>query len=142
VEGKARRKMILGVGVDLVEVGRLERAVSRHGEGFLEEILDPGEIDRFRRSSRFLPACAAAFAAKEALFKALGTGRAGLVSWLDAEMAGSVAVPRLVFRGETARVAAGLGVRRVFLSLARAGTLAAAMVVLEGSPPRAETGRG
>lgn len=134
--------MILGVGVDLVEVGRLERAVSRHGEGFLEEILDRREIDRFRRSSRFLPACAAAFAAKEALFKALGTGRAGLVSWLDAEMAGSVTDPRIVLRGETARAAAGLGVCRVFLSLARAGNLAAAMVVLEGSPPRAETGRG
>lgn len=134
--------MILGVGMDLVEVGRLERAVSSRGEGFLTEILNQGEIDRFRRSSRFIPACAAAFAAKEALFKALGTGRTGLVSWLDAEMTGSVATPRLDLRGETARVAAGLGVRRVFLGLARAGSLAAAMVVLEGSPPRAETGRG
>jgi holo-[acyl-carrier protein] synthase len=142
MEGKARRKMILGVGMDLVEVGRLERAVSSRGEGFLTEILNQGEIDRFRRSSRFIPACAAAFAAKEALFKALGTGRTGLVSWLDAEMTGSVATPRLDLRGETARVAAGLGVRRVFLGLARAGSLAAAMVVLEGSPPRAETGRG
>lgn len=143
--------MILGVGVDLVEVGRLERAVSRYGEGFLTEILSQGEIDRFRRSSRFLPACAAAFAAKEALFKALGTGRIGLVSWLDAEMkgftgsaasTGSLAAPGLDLRGETARIAAGLGVRRAFLGLARAGSLAAAMVVLEGSPPRAETGRG
>ena len=142
VEGKARRKMILGVGTDLVEVGRLERAVSLHGEGFLGEILNQGEIDRFRRSSRFLPACAAAFAAKEALFKAMGTGRIGLISWLDAEIAGSVAAPRLELRGETARVAAGLGVGRVFLGVARAGSLAAAMVVLEGSPPGAEMGRG
>jgi holo-[acyl-carrier protein] synthase len=134
--------MILGVGMDLVEVDRLERAVSRHGEGFLTEILNQGEIDRSRRSSRFLPACAAAFAAKEALFKALGTGRTGLVSWLDAEMTGSVAAPGLELRGETARVATALGVCRVFLGLARAGRLAAAMVVLEGSPPRAGAGRG
>jgi holo-[acyl-carrier protein] synthase len=134
--------MILGVGMDLVEVGRLERAVSRHGEGFLAEILNQGEIDRFRRSARFLPACAAAFAAKEALFKALGTGRSGLVSWLDAEITGFVATPRFELHGETARIAAGLGVCRVFLGLARAGRLAAAMVVLEGSPPRAEAGRG
>ena len=134
--------MILGVGMDLVETGRLERAVSRHGEGFLTEILNQGEIDRFRRSSRFLPACAAAFAAKEALFKALGTGRTGLVSWLDADVTGSAAAPRLELRGETARIAARLGVCRVILGLARAGSLAAAMVVLEGSPPRAETGRG
>jgi len=146
--------------MDLVEVGRLERAVSRHGEGFLTEILNQREIDRFRLSSRFLPACAAAFAAKEALFKALGTGRIGLVSWLDAEMTGStgsarfmgsarstrstapVAASRFDLRGETARIAARLGVCRVFLSLARTDRLAAAMVVLEGSPPRAETGRG
>jgi holo-[acyl-carrier protein] synthase len=142
VEGKAGRNMILGVGMDLVEVGRLERAVSRHGEGFLTEILNQGEIDRFRRSSRFLPACAGAFAAKEALFKALGTGRAGRVSWLDAEMTGSWAAPRLDLRGEAARVAAGLGVCRVFLGLARSGHLGAAVVVLEGSSPWAETGRG
>ena len=134
--------MILGVGTDLVEVGRMERAISRHGEGFLEEILNRGEIDRLRRSSRFLPACAAAFAAKESLFKALGTGRTGLVSWLDAEVTGSLAAPRLELRGETARVAGDLGVRRVFLSLARAGSLTAAMVVLEGSPPGAEMCRG
>jgi holo-[acyl-carrier protein] synthase len=128
--------------MDLVEVGRLERAVSRHGEEFLEEILNRGEIDRFWRSSRFLPACATVFAAKEALFKALGTGRTGLVSWLDVEMTGPSAAPQLELRGETAQVAASLGVRRVFLGLARAGNLAAAIVVLEGSPPPAETGRG
>jgi holo-[acyl-carrier protein] synthase len=134
--------MILGVGMDLVEVSRLERAVSHQGEGFLEEILNRTEIDRFHRFSRFLPACAAAFAAKEALFKALGTGRTGSLSWRDLEVAGSFATPRLALGGETARVAADLGVRRVFLGLARAGCLAAAMVVLEGPPSWAEAGRG
>jgi holo-[acyl-carrier protein] synthase len=134
--------MILGVGLDLVEVGRLERAVSRHGEGFLDEILSRTEIDRIRRSPRLFPACAAAFAAKEALFKALASGRTGRISWRDAEVAGSFATPRIVLGGETARVAAGLGVRQVFLSLSGTGKLAAAMVVLEGTPPRAESDMG
>ena len=134
--------MILGVGVDLVEVGRLERAVSRHGESFLAEILSAREIDRFRRSSRFLCACAGAFAAKEALFKALGTGRTGRVSWLDAEVAGSETSPRLELFGEIARMAADRGVGRVLVGLAQAGHLAVAMVVLDGASPRAETGRG
>jgi holo-[acyl-carrier protein] synthase len=134
--------MILGVGVDLVEVGRLERAVSRHGESFLSEILSAREIDRFRRSSRFLGACAGAFAAKEALFKALGTGRTGRVSWLDAEVAGSETSPRLELKGEIARIAADRGVGRVLVGLAQAGHLAVAMVVLDGASPRAETGRG
>ncbi len=134
--------MILGVGMDLVEVGRLERAVSRHGESFLSEILSQGEIDRFRRSSRFLSACAGAFAAKEALWKALGTGRSGRVSWLDAELSGPETAPRFELRGETARIAADRGVGRVLVGLARAGHLAVAMVVLDGTSPRAEMGRG
>jgi holo-[acyl-carrier protein] synthase len=134
--------MILGVGVDLVEVGRLERAVSRHGEEFLAEILIDAEIDRFRRSTRFLPACAAAFAAKEALVKALGTGKAGGLSWRDLEVSGSPARPRIALAGVAARVAADMGVRRVHLGLARAGAHVAAMVVLEGASPEAEHGRG
>lgn len=130
--------MILGVGLDLVEVGRLERAVFRHGEGFLEEILTQAEIHRFRQSPRFLPACAAGWAAKEALLKALRTGRAGAISWRDMEVEGSLAGPRFVLGGETARVASRLGVCRISLGLSRAAGLAAAMVVLEGIPPGAE----
>jgi holo-[acyl-carrier protein] synthase len=130
--------MILGVGLDVVEVDRVERAVSRQGEMFLEEILNRAEVDRARRSARFCLACAAAFAAKEALLKAVGTGRAGTISWRDMEVVGSLRTPRIVLGGETARVAARLGVSRVSLGLAHAGGLAAAMVVLEGAPPRAE----
>ena len=134
--------MILGLGLDVVEAGRLERAVSRHGDRFLEEILGGVEIDRFRRTPRFIHGCATAFAAKEALFKALGTGRAGKLSWHDVDVDGSPPAPCLRLVGEAERRARELGVRRVFLSLAGSGDLAVAMVVLEGVPPPAGQGRG
>ena len=130
--------MILGVGTDLVEVGRLERAVARLGEEFLREILTAAEIGRFRRSSRFLPACAAAFAAKEALFKALGTGRTGRLSWHDLEFSDPWRVPRLHLQGATAEQAASGGALRAHVSIAATRRHASAVVVLEGSRPGAE----
>jgi holo-[acyl-carrier protein] synthase len=126
--------MILGVGVDLVEVGRLERAVARHGEDFLREILSGREIDRCRRTSRFLPACAAVFAAKEAVLKALGTGRAGPVSWQDIDVDLSTAVPHATLSGESREAMRRLGADRVHLSLAGDRVHAAAMAVLEREP--------
>jgi holo-[acyl-carrier protein] synthase len=134
--------MILGVGLDLVEVGRLESAVSRHGEEFLEEFLSPAEIRRFQQMPRRWPACAAGWAAKEALVKALRTGRTGAISWRDMEVVGPWTAPGLLLGGETARMAARRGVQRVSLGLAWAAGLAAAMVVLEGTPPETEGAPG
>ena len=122
----------------MVRVARVERAVARHGEEFLEEFLLPAEIGACFRSRRPLSSCASLFAAKEALFKALGTGRSGGLRWLDVEVrCDGRARPRLRLSGETGRVAAGRGVRRVHcdLTCARSGAgsgVAAAMVVLEG----------
>jgi holo-[acyl-carrier protein] synthase len=124
--------MILGLGVDVVEVSRFERAVARHGEGFLREFLLPSEISRWR-SPRLLPMSALHFAAKEAFFKALGTGKRGPMAWHDIELCART----LVLGGETARRAAALGMLRSHVSLALAKgrhgpTLASALVLLEG----------
>jgi holo-[acyl-carrier-protein] synthase len=80
--------MILGLGVDLVEVARFRRAVARQGDHFLQGFLRPAEIERFRLASDPFPLYALAFATKEALFKALGTGRSGPVRWHDVEVGG------------------------------------------------------
>ena len=118
--------------MDVVEVGRLERAVSRHGEDLLGEILEPWEIDRSRRSPHFLSACAAAFAAKEALFKALGTGWTGGVTWLDGEVGRQPSgAPVLRLHGEAARKAEALGASRAHISLSHSESMAVAVVVLE-----------
>lgn len=71
--------MIYGIGVDLVSVPRLRRALERHGERFAGRILTGEELGEFRRSTRPAHFLAKRFAAKEALVKALGTGfRAGV----------------------------------------------------------------
>ena len=125
--------MILGVGLDLVEVARFERDVTRHGGAFLEELFSPGEIAYCQGMRRPYPFYAARFAAREALVKALGTGREGSMSWRDAEVRKEASgKPYLVLHGETRRVAELLGVTRVHLSLTHTEEHAGATVVLEG----------
>jgi len=57
------------IGVDIVEIGRLEKAIARHGENFLERVYTDSELKLYRQK---LPSLAARFAAKEAVVKALG----------------------------------------------------------------------
>jgi holo-[acyl-carrier protein] synthase len=134
---------ILGLGVDLVEVGRLERAVARHGEGFLLEFLSPVELDRCRREPHLLPSCSAFFAAKEAFFKAFGTGRSGHLRWQDVEIqAGGANRNAIELSGATREEAERTFLERIHLSMSQPagrgrGQMALAMVVLEG---RAEVG--
>ena len=73
--------MIFGVGTDVVEIGRIEAALKRHGERFALRILCPPELERFKRHR--LPAnyLAKRFAAKEAFTKALGTGIKSPANW-------------------------------------------------------------
>jgi holo-[acyl-carrier protein] synthase len=124
--------VILGLGMDLIEVSRFEREVQSRGDGLLAEILLPSEIAWCRAMHRPSRHYAARFAAKEALFKALGTGRTGAISWLDAEVVRDESgKPSLVLSGETARVARQMGVRRVHVSLTHSGPCAGAIVALE-----------
>lgn len=72
---------LFGIGTDLVEVARIERAYERWGERLVSHLLMPGELEEFRRTRRPVRYLAMRFAVKEALVKALGTGfRQGM--WL------------------------------------------------------------
>ena len=72
--------MILGTGVDIIEIERIERAINRWGELFLEHVFTSDEIKWAQSHKLPYPHYAGRFAAKEAIFKALGDPR---VSWLD-----------------------------------------------------------
>lgn len=129
--------MILGIGVDWVEVVRLERAVARQGEEFLSEFLVPSELDSSRRTRYPLTSCSLLFAIKEAVFKALGTGKSGHLRWHDIEATrGASGAYALSFRGETARIVAERRIAQALVSAAAtrdpAGPVAIAMVVLVG----------
>lgn len=125
--------MILGSGVDLCEVPRIEASIARYGSRFLERIFTPREIAYADRKANRFERYAARFAAKEAGMKALGTGWTGGIAWRDFEVVNLPSGrPTLTFHGRAAEVAAKLGVRNVALSLTHTKEQALAMVILEG----------
>lgn len=125
--------MILGSGVDLCEVPRIEAAFARYGNRFLKRIFTAREIAYADRKANRFERYAARFAAKEAGMKAIGTGWHGGITWQDFEVINLPSGrPTLNFHGRAAEVAAKLGVRSVALSLTHTKEQALAMVILEG----------
>ena len=124
--------MIIGVGVDILETRRLRRAIERTGERFLQRVYTTLEQEYCRGHRDPAPSLAARFAAKEALFKALGTGWTGGVSWLDAEVRRAPGrPPALRLSGKAGEIARQLGVGSIHLSISHSDDYAVAVVVLE-----------
>jgi holo-[acyl-carrier protein] synthase len=124
--------MIVGTGVDLAEVKRMEEAIGRHGDRILHRLFTDDEIryceSKINRFERY----AARFAAKEAALKAIGTGWKLGVAWKDVEVRREPGGrPTIHFTGKAAQFAARLGARRTHLSLSHTVDLAIAYVVLE-----------
>ena len=125
--------MILGIGIDIVHVERIESAVTRGRERLLDRIFTRAEQEEAGSGPGLYERLAARFAAKEALFKALGTGWSGGIAWRDAEVRSEPSGrPELSLSGRARQVASGMGVTRSHLSLSHEGGIAAAVVVLEG----------
>jgi len=125
--------MILGTGVDIAETSRMERGLERHGERFTRRIFTPAEIaycEKFKnRAERY----AARFAAKEAVFKALGTGWRKGIRWLDAEVVHQPSgKPELVLAGKAEEVARALRVTRMSVSISHSERYVVALVIFEG----------
>ncbi len=77
---------IYGLGTDIVEVARIAKVIERHGDVFVRRIFTPHEIDYCHGKKRSTEHFAGRWAAKEAIFKALGTGWRGKVQWIDFEI--------------------------------------------------------
>jgi len=124
--------MILGIGVDIVEIARLRNALDRSRDRFLQRVFTPAEQQFCAGHRDPAPHYAARFAAKEAMFKALGTGWAKGVTWLDVEVHREhQEAPTLRLHGEAHRLSASLGANKVHLSLSHSDQAAIAMVILE-----------
>ena len=124
--------MIVGSGIDLCEVPRIEQAIARHGQRFVERIFTPREIAYANRKANRSERYAARFAAKEAGMKALGTVWTGGIAWRDFEVANLPSGrPTLRFHGKAAEIAEKLGVRSIALSLTHTHEQAMAVVILE-----------
>lgn len=125
--------MIIGMGVDLAEVKRMEAAIARHGRAFLDRVFTPAEIHYCERHRNSAERYAARFAAKEAAMKALGTGWSRGVRWVDLEVARLPGGrPTLRLHGRSQELAEAMGVRHIALSITHTTDFSFAQVIFEG----------
>ena len=123
---------VRGIGIDVVQVDRIKGSLERFGARFEARVFTEGELEYARRHKDPLPHLAARFAAKEALFKAIGTGLSGGVGWKDAEVIQPGGrQPQLALHGVAAEVFRTLGATRSHLTLAHDAGVAVACVVIE-----------
>jgi holo-[acyl-carrier protein] synthase len=126
--------VIVGVGIDLVDIARVERMVSRWEARAIARLFTEGEAAYARARAEPARHFASRFAAKEAAFKALaGDAEARAIAWREIEVVVEAdGRPSLRLHGTAARRAAALRVRRAMLSLTHCHGVAGAVVVLEG----------
>jgi len=118
--------LMYNVGVDIVEIERVQRVVDRWGRRFLRRIYTEAELDLCRNR---VPELAARFAGKEAVMKALGTGTKG-VSWCDIEiLSNRRRAPLVYLHGRARRRARKLGIKELAISLSHSRDYAVASVV-------------
>jgi len=125
---------VLGIGVDLVECARIQRAIDRFGDRFLHRVFTEGEIE-YSMSMKF-PArhLAARFAAKEAVSKAFGTGIGKEMGWRDIDIRKKPSgEPFLVFSGPAKQLAERCEVSVALITLSHTEHHAMATIVLESA---------
>src|SRR5712692_556594 len=124
--------MILGIGIDIIEVERIQSSFEKFGERFLKRILHPNEITYCLSHRQPAPFLAARFAAKEAISKAFGTGIGKHLGWQDMEVGRKESgEPFVILHGGGLELLKQRGARAVHLSLSHTESYAAAMAVLE-----------
>ncbi len=123
---------IVGIGTDIAEIERVEKALNRSGVAFAERVLADSELESFhalKQKGRFV---AKRFAAKEAASKALGTGIAHGVTFHDFVVSNDEnGKPILALKGKAAQIASSMGVTHAHLSISDERHYAVATVILE-----------
>ena len=133
--------MVVGIGVDLVETARIAESIEQHGDRFIRRLYTAGEIAYCEKFKAKAERYAARFAAKEAAFKALGTGWRQGVRWLDVEVINQPSgKPELLLHGRAREIARTLGVARTSISISHADQYAVVQVVFESDGEAAGTG--
>ncbi len=124
--------MILGVGIDIIEVSRIEASYQKFGERFLNRILHPNEISYCLSHRSPGPFLAARFAAKEAISKAFGTGIGAQLGWQDMEVGRKPSgEPFVILHQAGQELLKARGARIVLLSLSHTQQHATAVAILE-----------
>ena len=125
--------MILGIGIDIIQIDRIRQAIDRYGRRFTERVFTPGEQRYCNSRHDPFESFAARFSAKEAAFKALGRGWDECGGFTSVEVVSDTSNrPGLVLHGMAKHYAAGIGADRVLVSLTHHAGISAAVVILEG----------
>jgi holo-[acyl-carrier protein] synthase len=124
--------MIIGIGIDLIEVRRIREAIDKYGDRFVRRIFTPVEIEYCSTKKNAALHYAGRFAAKEAAFKAMERGWGGDLSWKDIEIHNEPSgAPRVVFYGKALERIQELKVSRGHVTISHIEEHATAAVVLE-----------
>ena len=132
--------MIYGIGVDLVDIRRIEKVIERWGDRFVKRVFTETEAQACLKRAYPPSPFALRFAAKEAFSKALGLGMRRGLRWRDIEVFHSpLGRPGLKLQGTSSDICREYRISRIHLSLSDEGRYGVAMVILEESD---ETGQG
>ncbi len=128
--------MIIGTGIDIINVARIRKSIERHGERFLHMIFTEAEIAYCEARARKFEHYAGRFAAKEAVLKALGTGAGDETRFREIEVANDEhGKPEILLHGQTLETANAQEVTRVHISIAHCDEFATANAILECATP-------
>jgi len=126
--------MIIGTGIDIVEIQRLKSSIDKYGDAFLEHFLTQEEMEELPGSgAQRLQSCAGRWAAKEAVAKALGTGFCTGCEWHDIHICNNNAgAPIALLTGNAARTAEALQICSIHVSISHENKFACAVAIAEG----------
>ncbi len=123
---------IVGIGIDAIESARISKLISTKGEIFSLRVFTEAEIAYCENKKNRVQHYAARFAAKEALMKALGTGKQRGISWREIEVYNDeLGKPGIRLSGRALQMAQAKGIARIHLSLTHLKEIAIAVVILE-----------
>lgn len=123
--------MIIGIGTDIIQTVRIEKALE--SKGFKEKVFSSDEISYCEKRANKFESFAARFAAKEAFFKAMGTGWRDGMAFHEVEVVNDeLGKPSLRLLGETSHIVEKKSIRSIHISLSHVKEMAVAMVILEG----------
>lgn len=124
----SKDKQAKGLGNDIIEIGRIQRSIERHGDRFLQRIFTPNEIAYCKKHSLSYRHFAGRFAAKEAIAKALGSGIGKELSWLDIEILNDIKGKPLVQLSE--KKTKHFNAHLILLSISHCKTFATAVAIV------------
>ena len=124
--------MIAGIGIDIVDIGRVKALLSRYGDRFVERVFTEAEAAYARKSVKPGERLAGRFAVKEAVLKAFGTGKSQGIRWRDVEtVRGPMGRPQVSLYGEAANYFEKLKADTIHVTITHDGGKAVAFVIIE-----------